>query len=93
MYIVIETFPIQYAHIVLDEDGEPKLFLTLEEAEKEKSELHDGKIVELWNIQKINNKRNSLYRSYKQRVYTKRSHLDNAHIKNVWIQYIIILHW
>ncbi|MFA5484893.1 MAG: hypothetical protein WC260_01430 [Candidatus Pacearchaeota archaeon] len=47
MYIVIETFPIQYAHIVLDEDGEPKLFLTLEEAEKEKSELHDGKIVEL----------------------------------------------
>ena len=48
MYIVIETFPPDYSHIVPNEDGEAKLFDTLEEAEIFISkELHKGKIVEL----------------------------------------------
>lgn len=47
MYIVLETFWTDNVYVVVNEEGETKLFDTKEEAEQEASELQRGLVVDL----------------------------------------------
>lgn len=47
MYIVIELFNFEYPTIVTDEEGKPKMFEYLLDAEKEASECQKGMVVPL----------------------------------------------
>lgn len=47
MFIVIEKFNPDYPTIVTDEDGQPIIFQTIEEAEIETDNCQDGQIVEI----------------------------------------------